>query len=52
LLTFDDAPDGKTKYVATVRHWSAEAMEQHKQMGFTEGWTICAKQLEALVRSL
>lgn len=51
-LTFDDAPGGNTKYVATARHWSAEAMEQHKQMGFTEGWTICARQLEELVRTL
>lgn len=51
-VTFEDAPGGKTKYVAKARHWTREAMEQHQKMGFTEGWTLCAKQLEALVRSL
>ncbi|MCA9516249.1 MAG: SRPBCC family protein [Myxococcales bacterium] len=44
--------DGKTRYVATARHWSAEARAQHEQMGFREGWTQCARQLEALARSL
>lgn len=51
-VTFEDAGDGKTKYRAVARHWSAEAKGQHEQMGFLEGWTQCAKQLEALARTL
>ncbi len=51
-VTFEDAPGGNTRYVAKARHWSAEAKAQHEQMGFTEGWTACARQLEALVKSL
>ena len=44
--------DGKTRYVATARHWSAEDREQHEKMGFHEGWGQCADQLEALAKTL
>ncbi|KWV90551.1 SRPBCC domain-containing protein [Erythrobacter sp. YT30] len=37
-----------TRYTATARHWTAEACEQHKDMGFIEGWKICAEQLASL----
>ena len=40
---------GKTKYTATARHWTKETAEQHKQVGFFEGWGACADQLNALV---
>lgn len=50
-LTFADE-GGKTRYVARARHWTKEAAEQHRQMGFREGWGICADQLEALARTL
>lgn len=51
-ITFEDAGDGKTKYRAVARHWSAEAKAQHEQMGFHEGWGQCAKQLEELAKTL
>ena len=51
-LTFEDAGNGKTKYTAKARHWSAEAKAQHEQMGFIPGWTIVAKQMEALAQTL
>jgi uncharacterized protein YndB with AHSA1/START domain len=51
-ITFDDAGPGKTRYRATARHWTAEAKAQHEQMGFIPGWTICARQLEALAQTL
>jgi uncharacterized protein YndB with AHSA1/START domain len=51
-VTFEDAGGGKTKYVARARHWTAEAKAQHEQMGFIPGWTICAKQCEALAKTL
>lgn len=34
-----------TRYRAWARHWTAEAMEQHKAMGFEQGWMACADQL-------
>lgn len=37
-----------TRYTARARHWSSEAMEQHKTMGFLEGWGVCADQLAAI----
>lgn len=51
-VTFEDAGDGKTKYRAVARHWSAESKEQHAQMGFVEGWTQTARQLEALAKTI
>lgn len=42
-------PEGSgTRYTARARHWSDEAMDQHADMGFTEGWQACAAQLKAL----
>ena len=37
-----------TRYTATARHWSREALDQHREMGFEEGWGVCADQLKAL----
>ena len=43
------APEGEgTRYTATARHWSAESMAHHKEMGFAEGWGAVADQLKAL----
>ena len=51
VLTFEDH-GGKTKYTARALHWTLEDTERHRQMGFHEGWAICADQLEALVAKL
>jgi len=51
-LTFEDAGPGKTKYTAIARHWTAEAKQQHEQMGFVPGWTQCARQLEEVAKAL
>lgn len=40
-----EAEDGGTRYTATARHWTKEAYEQHKEMGFKDGWAKCAEQL-------
>ncbi|NNC72874.1 MAG: ATPase [Sphingomonadaceae bacterium] len=37
-----------TRYTATARHWSKEAYDQHKEMGFEDGWAACADQLAEL----
>lgn len=52
IVTLEDAGEGRTRYVATARHWTVEDREQHEKMGFHEGWGICAEQLEALAKSL
>lgn len=35
-------------YRATARHWTAEALQQHREMGFEGGWGAVADQLKAL----
>jgi uncharacterized protein YndB with AHSA1/START domain len=52
IVTLEDAGEGRTRYVATVRHWTVEGREQHEKMGFHEGWGICAERLETLAKSL
>ncbi len=37
-----------TRYTAVARHWTAAASDQHKEMGFEDGWGACADQLKAL----
>ena len=51
ILTFEDE-GGKTRYTARVRHWSEADKQQHEQMGFEQGWGLCADQLAALAKSL
>nr|HMQ58985.1 SRPBCC domain-containing protein [Rhizobiaceae bacterium] len=51
-IHFADAGDGKTRYVAKARHWSAEDTKSHEEMGFHDGWGKAADQLEELARSL
>lgn len=48
ILTFEPEGEG-TRYTARVRHWSEEDREAHEKMGFHQGWSLCADQLEALV---
>jgi uncharacterized protein YndB with AHSA1/START domain len=51
-VRFADAPGGGTLYTAMARHWSAEDREAHEKMGFHEGWSRAADQLEALALTL
>lgn len=51
ILTFEDL-GGKTRYTATVRHWSAADCEAHEKMGFHEGWSQVAEQLAEVVAGL
>ncbi|MGZ2411941.1 uncharacterized protein YndB with AHSA1/START domain [Sphingomonas sp. F9_3S_D5_B_2] len=45
-------PDGEgTLYRASARHWTAEAAEEHRKMGFEEGWSAVAAQLADLAES-
>ncbi|WP_297109062.1 SRPBCC family protein [uncultured Devosia sp.] len=51
VLTFGPE-NGKTRYTATARHWRVEDRQTHEQMGFHEGWALCAAQLEEVAKSL
>ena len=50
-ITFEPEA-GKTRYTAVVRHWSEADKKKHEEMGFHQGWGICADQLEALAKTL
>jgi len=42
-------PEGSgTRYTGSARHWTQDAHDQHKAMGFIEGWSVVAQQLKAL----
>ena len=49
---FEDLGDGRTRYEAIARHWTAEARASHEAMGFEVGWGIAADQLAAVARRL
>jgi uncharacterized protein YndB with AHSA1/START domain len=51
IITFDDE-GGKTRYTATVRHWSGADKKTHEEMGFHGGWSLCADQLAKLAKSI
>lgn len=46
---FEIEPDGEgTRYTARARHWTEDAMKQHLEMGFEQGWATSTDQLSAL----
>ena len=47
IMTFEEE-GGQTRYTASARHWSAEAMQRHEEMGFYPGWGAVAAQFKAL----
>jgi uncharacterized protein YndB with AHSA1/START domain len=51
-LTFEPLGDGRTRYTAVARHWTAEDRAAHEAMGFHQGWGQCADQLAELARTL
>jgi uncharacterized protein YndB with AHSA1/START domain len=51
--SFEIEPDGSgTLYRASSRHWTSEAMEEHRKMGFDEGWGKVAEQLAELAEGV
>jgi uncharacterized protein YndB with AHSA1/START domain len=52
IILFEDVGEGRTKYTAIARHRSAATAEQHKSMGFHEGWGTVATQLETYAQGL
>lgn len=50
FFTFEEE-GGKTRYTASARHWNAEAMKRHEEMGFHDGWGKVAEQLAELAEA-
>jgi uncharacterized protein YndB with AHSA1/START domain len=51
-VKLSDLDDGGTAMEWGAKHWSEEAAEQHKAMGFEAGWNAAAYQLDALSQTL
>lgn len=51
-VSLTPAPGNATRYLARAHHWSAADRAEHEGMGFDTGWTVAARQLEELTRSL
>jgi uncharacterized protein YndB with AHSA1/START domain len=51
IITLADE-DGRTRYMARVRHWTVADRETHEAMGFHEGWGRCLDQLVSLMATL
>lgn len=41
----------KTKYTAIAKHKDEADRKKHEEMGFHQGWGICADQMEKLMKS-
>lgn len=52
ILTFEDIGNGRTKYTAIARHRTKQTAQQHKDMGFHDGWGTVATQLEDYARGM
>ena len=49
---FEVEPGGDgTRFRASARHWTQEAVERHRAMGFDAGWGVMADQLKALAEA-
>jgi uncharacterized protein YndB with AHSA1/START domain len=50
-IMFEDE-GGKTRYTARALHWTKDDCDSHEKMGFHEGWSQVADQLEEVVARL
>jgi uncharacterized protein YndB with AHSA1/START domain len=51
-VSFEPQADGRTLYTARAMHWDVETTRKHAEMGFHDGWGLCAEQLAAVARGL
>jgi uncharacterized protein YndB with AHSA1/START domain len=50
ITTFEPEGEG-TRYTARARHFDAEAVKAHQEMGFEQGWGMVADQLAELAEA-
>jgi uncharacterized protein YndB with AHSA1/START domain len=50
--SFEIEPEGAgTRYTGRARHWTEEAAQRHREMGFETGWGVVAEQLAELAEA-
>ena len=47
-----DSGNGRTKMIWGARHTSAEDKQKHLDMGFEQGWSAAAEQLQDLAKGI
>jgi uncharacterized glyoxalase superfamily protein PhnB len=52
IAQFSDDGAGKTRMAWGARHKNREDLKQHLEMGFEQGWSAAARQLETLARTV
>lgn len=52
ILTFEDAGEGLTRYTAIARHRTKESADNHKAMGFYDGWGTVVDQLAVYAQGM
>lgn len=52
IISFEEDPDGGTRYTAIARHRSRDARRRHEDMGFYAGWGTVTEQLETCAKAL
>jgi uncharacterized protein YndB with AHSA1/START domain len=52
FVQLTDRPGGGTTMLWGARHWTAEDRAKHEAMGFHEGWSAAAMQLDELARKI
>ena len=52
VVELSDTPEGNTQLVWSARHGSAAKRDQHLEMGFEQGWSAAAEQLDTLAKEL
>jgi uncharacterized protein YndB with AHSA1/START domain len=50
-ITTFEAEGGGTRYTARARHFDPQAVKQHQEMGFEQGWGMVAQQLAELAEA-
>lgn len=50
-ITTFEADGSGTRYTARARHFDAEAVKAHEEMGFEQGWSMVAEQLAELAEA-
>jgi uncharacterized protein YndB with AHSA1/START domain len=51
-FAFADAGNGKTRFRSSALHKNEADLKAHAEMGFEQGWGICADQLEAVAKQI
>ncbi|WP_413558980.1 SRPBCC family protein [Bdellovibrio sp. HCB209] len=51
IITLEPMGSDKVKLTAIAKHGTEDNKKKHEEMGFVQGWGICADQLEKLMQN-